>query len=310
MRLWLVPSPGPEPRASVARPIPGPEASCFCGSSRPLAQSPYASMARPIPGPGAASTALADPSPGPMEPPRPQRHAPLLRARPHWLIPSPGLERPRPQRHAPPLRARQHWLIQSPGRGLNDTPRFLRARPHRLITSPGLEPTNPQRIVPLLRARPHWLIQSPGLEAPRPQRNVPRLRVRPHCLIQSPGLEAPRPQRIVMLLRALQHWLIPSPGLERDGDYADPHTSEESPRIMTRRRGRRARRQPAPHWLSLLLASPTSSEREEALHAPRSAPSVPVLQSILLEDASPSNNSSQEVASPSPPPSPEDNSRP
>ena len=32
---------------------------------------------------------------------------------------------------------------------------------------------------------------------------------------------------------------------QRDGDYADPHTSEEWPRIMTRRRGRRARRQPA-----------------------------------------------------------------
>ena len=29
---------------------------------------------------------------------------------------------------------------------------------------------------------------------------------------------------------------------DRDGDYADPHTSEESPRIMARRRGRRARR--------------------------------------------------------------------
>ena len=28
----------------------------------------------------------------------------------------------------------------------------------------------------------------------------------------------------------------------REGDYADPHTSEESPRIMARRRGRRARR--------------------------------------------------------------------
>ena len=28
----------------------------------------------------------------------------------------------------------------------------------------------------------------------------------------------------------------------RDGDYADPHTSEESPRIMARRRGRRAGR--------------------------------------------------------------------
>ena len=28
----------------------------------------------------------------------------------------------------------------------------------------------------------------------------------------------------------------------RDGDYADPHTSEESPRIMTRRRGRRVQR--------------------------------------------------------------------
>ena len=26
----------------------------------------------------------------------------------------------------------------------------------------------------------------------------------------------------------------------REGDYADPHTSEESPRIMARRRGRRA----------------------------------------------------------------------
>ena len=31
----------------------------------------------------------------------------------------------------------------------------------------------------------------------------------------------------------------------REGDYADPHTSEESPRIMARRRGRRARL-PAP----------------------------------------------------------------
>ena len=30
--------------------------------------------------------------------------------------------------------------------------------------------------------------------------------------------------------------------LAREGDYADPHTSEESPRIMARRRGRRARR--------------------------------------------------------------------
>ena len=29
---------------------------------------------------------------------------------------------------------------------------------------------------------------------------------------------------------------------QRDGDYADPHASDESPRIMTRRRGRRARR--------------------------------------------------------------------
>ena len=31
----------------------------------------------------------------------------------------------------------------------------------------------------------------------------------------------------------------------RDGDHADPHTSEEWPRIMSRRQGRRARRQPA-----------------------------------------------------------------
>ena len=36
----------------------------------------------------------------------------------------------------------------------------------------------------------------------------------------------------------------PRQGRARDGDYADPHTSE-SPRIMSRRRGRRARR-PAP----------------------------------------------------------------
>ena len=28
---------------------------------------------------------------------------------------------------------------------------------------------------------------------------------------------------------------------DREGDYADPHASEESPRIMARRRGRRAR---------------------------------------------------------------------
>ena len=38
---------------------------------------------------------------------------------------------------------------------------------------------------------------------------------------------------------------------DRDGDYADPHTSEESPRVMTLWRGLRARRQPAPHWRSL-----------------------------------------------------------
>ena len=31
----------------------------------------------------------------------------------------------------------------------------------------------------------------------------------------------------------------------RDGDYADPHTLEEWPRIMARRQRRRARRQPA-----------------------------------------------------------------
>ena len=53
--LWLVLSPGPEPSAYWAHPIPadspGPEH--------------YASMACPIPGPGAASTALAGPISGP-----------------------------------------------------------------------------------------------------------------------------------------------------------------------------------------------------------------------------------------------------
>ena len=37
----------------------------------------------------------------------------------------------------------------------------------------------------------------------------------------------------------------PMSAASRDGDYVDPHTSEESPRIMARRLGRRARR-PAP----------------------------------------------------------------
>ena len=36
------------------------------------------------------------------------------------------------------------------------------------------------------------------------------------------------------------------PATERDGDYADPQASEESPRNMSRRRGRRARRLAAP----------------------------------------------------------------
>ena len=42
---------------------------------------------------------------------------------------------------------------------------------------------------------------------------------------------------------------IALPRDEREGDYADPHTSEESPRIMARRRGRRARRTtPSGFW--------------------------------------------------------------
>ena len=48
----------------------------------------------------------------------------------------------------------------------------------------------------------------------------------------------------------------------RDGDYADPQTSEESPRIMARRRGRRARCRPAPHWVLLLSTPPTSLDRD------------------------------------------------
>ena len=49
---------------------------------------------------------------------------------------------------------------------------------------------------------------------------------------------------------------------DRNGDYADPHRSEESPRIRARQRGRRARHQPAPHWDSPLSTSPTRMERD------------------------------------------------
>ena len=53
--------------------------------------------------------------------------------------------------------------------------------------------------------------------------------------------------------------------IPRDGDYADPHTSKESPRIMARRRGRCARRQTAPHLVSLLSTSPASMKLDRAL---------------------------------------------
>ena len=68
MLLWLVPSPGPKPRASVARPIPGPGAHMLL-------------WLIPSPGPEPRAS-LAGPGPEPL--------------RPHWLIPSPGLEPLRP----------------------------------------------------------------------------------------------------------------------------------------------------------------------------------------------------------------------
>ena len=48
----------------------------------------------------------------------------------------------------------------------------------------------------------------------------------------------------------------------REGDYADPHTSVESPRIMARRRGRRARRQPALYRSLQSPSTPTMEERD------------------------------------------------
>ena len=55
----------------------------------------------------------------------------------------------------------------------------------------------------------------------------------------------------------------PRQGRARDGDYADPHTSEESPRIMSRRRGRRARR-PAPSRILQRTMAPTQPEPAES----------------------------------------------
>ena len=53
------------------------------------------------------------------------------------------------------------------------------------------------------------------------------------------------------------------PAWARDGDYADPHTSEESPRVMSRRRGRRARR-PAPSRILQRTMAPTRAEPSES----------------------------------------------
>ena len=59
---------------------------------------------------------------------------------------------------------------------------------------------------------------------------------------------------------------------DRDGDYADSHTSEESPRIMARRRGRRARRS-APSRIFQRAAPPNRWIQRRAADATLRLPS-------------------------------------
>ena len=81
---------------------------------------------------------------------------------------------------------------------------------------------------------------------------------------------------------------------ERDGDYADPHTSEESPRIMTRRRGRRARRTapygPSNGWRR--RRSGASGEQQSDDQSSRSQP-IAVSRTVQLEDGSSANVSAR-----------------
>ena len=71
-------------------------------------------------------------------------------------------------------------------------------------------------------------------------------RIRRGCPLPRPGLIGASITRVadqrdachIPPALAIQRYV--SDTSEREGDYADPHTSEESPRIMARRRGRRA----------------------------------------------------------------------
>ena len=91
---------------------------------------------------------------------------------------------------------------------------------------PGPEPYLSQWLVPFLRAFSCIdrldSSRQPGPEPPRPLWLIP---------FSGPGADR---------IGSSRH-PGPTPFRPRDGDYADPHASEESPWIMTRRRGRRAR---------------------------------------------------------------------